>query len=409
MALFRRQQQRHLGPGDTANDAIPNRVDFSSKGTVPVTNDSAMRHSGVWACLRLRANLISTFPVDCFRDLLGYAIEVPKPPVLRQPSGERVEMEEWLYSSQIDLDRAGNAFGLITERSGTNLPARIDLVPTSDVSVIMKKGKLSYRIGGEKFDPEDVWHEKQYTVSGLPFGLSPTAYAAWTIGEYLSVQDFATNWFGSGGIPKAQLKNTSRTLDPKSAGTIKERFKASVANGDIWVTGNDWEFNPLQMQVEGQSWIEHKQFGILDVARFFDVPGDLVDAAVKGQSITYANIVERNLQFLVMSLGPAIVRRERALSRLMSNPRYVKFNTSSLMRMDDRNQARTIAAQIASRTLAPSEARELKDRKPFTQSQLEEFETFWPTNAGGTSSGSSSEVGMSLNSTGIDQSEANDG
>lgn len=379
MSLFSRQSKRALGPWDTAETAIPRRADYSGRGAVPVTNDSALRHSGVWACLRLRANLVSTMPVDTYRKVLGVSIEVPKPSVLVNPGGERVNIQEWLYSSQIDLDRAGNCFGLITERYGTGLPARIDLQPIGDCTVVMKKGQLKYRFGGKEYDPSEVWHERQYTVSGLPFGLSPVAYAAWTIGEYLSVQEFATNWFGSGGIPKAQLKNTARTLTPEAAVAVKERFKASVENGDVWVSGNDWEFNPLAMEAEGQSWIDHKRFGIADVARFFDCPGDLIDAAVAGTSITYASITQRNLQFLIMHLAPTLIRRELSLSSLLAAPRYVKFNTSSLLRLDDATRANTVKTQIDSRTLAPSEARELEDRKPFTPTQLAEFEHFWPT------------------------------
>jgi phage portal protein BeeE len=49
---------------------------------VHVTPDSALRHSAVWACLRLRADLVSTMPVDVFRRVNGVQVEVPKPPVL---------------------------------------------------------------------------------------------------------------------------------------------------------------------------------------------------------------------------------------------------------------------------------------------------------------------------------------
>lgn len=36
-------------------------------------------------------------------------------------------------------------------------------------------------IGGREYEPWEVWHEKQYTVAGCPLGLSPVAFAAWTI------------------------------------------------------------------------------------------------------------------------------------------------------------------------------------------------------------------------------------
>ena len=67
-------------------------------------------------------------------------LEVPAPPVLVNPGGARVDMIEWLYSTQVDLDRAGNCFGIITETDGLGLPRRIDLVSLGDVSIRVKGG-----------------------------------------------------------------------------------------------------------------------------------------------------------------------------------------------------------------------------------------------------------------------------
>jgi len=314
-------------------------------------------------------------PVDLYRRVNGVQVELPKPKVLVNPGGDRVDMVEWLYSTQFDLDRAGNAFGLITERDGLGFPSRIDLLNLGDVTVVSKGSEIvNYRIDGKLTDPFNVWHERQYTVAGLPVGLSPVAYAAWSIGEYLSIQDFALDWFGNSTVPAAHLKNTGKTLTDVQAAHHKEVFAANVQAGQPWVTGEDWEYHPLTAANHTTEWIEGKQYGIADIARFFDCPGDLIDAAVTSGNITYANITQRNLQFLIMHLGPAVVRRENALTRITPKPRYVKLNTNALLRMDPLTQAETIAARIDARTLAPSEARALYDDAPFTESQLAEFD-----------------------------------
>jgi HK97 family phage portal protein len=379
-----------------AQDLIPSRPAASrSIGSVVVTNDTAMRMSAVWACLRIRANLVSTMPVDVYRRVGDIQIEMPTPPVLVNPGGVEVDICEWLYSSQVDLDRAGNVVGLITERNAANLPLRIDLQSLSDVSIRQKDDVITYRIGGKEYDRGQVWHERQYTLPGLAVGLSPVAYAAWTIGQYQSAQQFALEWFGTGGVPKTQLKNTELTMpDPDAAKVVKDRFKAAVEANDVFVTGKDWELSPIQAEAVGAEWLEAQKFGIGDIARFFDCPGDLIDAVVSSGNITYANITQRNLQFLIMHLGPAVYRRERALSKLLPAPRYVKLNSSALLRMDDETRAKVIQLQIESRTLAPSEARELENRKPFTESQLTEFDRlFGPPKAAPATTGNPSSVG----------------
>ncbi|MCY0930793.1 phage portal protein, partial [Streptomyces sp. H27-H1] len=178
-------------------------------------------------------------------------------------------------------------------------------------------------------------------------------------------------------LPTAPICATSKTISPDQAEETKRRFKAATSSQDLFVTGNDWEYKMIQADAAGADWIEAKRYGIGDIARFFDCPGDLIDAAAGG--MTYANITQRNLQFLVMNLGPAIVRREDALSSLTSRPRFVKLNTDALLRMDPQTRAAMLRTQIESRQLAPSEARELEDRQPFTDLQLAEFDRLFGT------------------------------
>ncbi|MET8401395.1 phage portal protein [Streptomyces sp900116325] len=366
----------------SAEDLIAAARGRKTGSTVHVTTDTALRHSAVWACLRLRADLVSTMPVDVYRRVNGIQVEVAKPPVLVGPGGAQVGIKEWLYSTQVDLDRAGNAFGIITERSGVigpdgrGLPGRIDLVALGDVTIRSTGSEITkFVIGGKEYEPWEIWHEKQYTVAGMPLGLSPVAYAAWTIEESLNAQQFARDWFAGGAVPMAELKNVGKTIDQKQAQVARDNFKAAVSNGDLFVHGNDWEYKPIQAVAAQSAFIEARQYGLSDISRFFGCPGDMIDAAVSGSSITYASITQRNLQFLIMNLGPAVARREDAFTRLLTpGPRYVKLNADALLRMDPEARARTIASQITSRTLTPSEARALEDRAPLTEDQYAEFD-----------------------------------
>lgn len=342
-------------------------------GSVRITPETALRASAVWSALRLRANLVSTMPVDAYRKVDGVQVEVTKPPVLVSPDGV-VDVHEWLYMTQFDLDRSGNCFGVITEKNALGLPARIELVSLGDVAVQSLAGKISYNIGGTVYQPEQVWHERQYTVAGLAVGLSPVAYAAYSLGAFLSAQQFALDWFGNSAMPAVELKNTEKAISPDVAAEAKMRYQAAAEPGGVFAIGADWELKPIAAANNQAQYVEQQQFGIPDIARFFDVPADLIDGAVSGSSLTYANIGQRNLQFLIMSLGPAVTRRERALSRLLPQPRFVKLNTDALLRMDPAARAQTIKTQLDSRVLTPTEARALDNRAPFTETDLAEFD-----------------------------------
>ena len=346
----------------------------ASRGVV--SQDQAMRQSTWWACLRLRADLESMMPVDAFRKRDGYDVEVTKPPLLVEPS-PGIDITEHLYSSRVDLDRYGNSVALITSRNALGLPASLELAPMGETVAVMKGRRIQHwKICGEKVPTELVWHERQYTVAGWPLGLSPLAYAAWTVSGYLAAQAFMLDWFGGGARPSGTLKNTNQTLTRKQRENAKAAFKASVENGDIFVTGSDWEWTPAEQDAKSSGWLEGQQASHLDVCRYLGVPADMVDVGVAGESITYANITQRNLQLLITNLGPAINRRERAWSRALPTGRHMKLNTDALLRMDPETREKVILARVAGKTLAPSEARALDNLGPFTDEQLAEFAYF---------------------------------
>lgn len=368
---------------------LPVRGATSRTGSVLVNNATAMRHSAVWACLALRAGLLSTFPIDVFRDTLmpdgtKMAIEMGVPPVLKAPGGEDWEYPDWVYASQVDLDRAGNTIGLITEVNAAGLPARIDLQDINSCSVRVlgentnegKPGSVIYTIDGKKYDRSQVWHERAYRVPGLPVGLAPVAYGAWAIGEYLSMQKFALDWFGGGGVPKAILKSkTLAKIDQKDSGIMRDRWRGGVNDGDVIPLSKDWEYEMIQAQQMGVEWLEGRRFGLSDIARFLQCPADLIDAAISAPgTLTYASMTQRNLQFLIMQMDPPITRRERAFSsRLLPKPRYAKLNTDKLLRMDPETRGRVMNSAIAGRRRTVTEARALDNLPPLTPDQEAEF------------------------------------
>lgn len=348
-----------------------------------ISRDHALRHSAVWACLRLRADLISTMPVDVFRMVGGIQVETPKPPVLVSPGGSRMSWMEFAYSTQVDLDSTGNTVGLITARDGLGLPAVIELQNIDEVSFIGKGPRLTkVRVGQSEYDPAEIWHEKQYTISGLPIGLSPIAHAALSIRSYLSAQEFAQDWFNNSTVPGGHLKNSDKTLRETEARRVKEDFKASVAAGDVWVSGKDWTYDMLSAKASESGFLEERQFSIADVCRFLGVPGDMIDAETSTGSITYANITQRNLQLLIMHLGPAIRRREDAISRgLLPQPRFAKLNRGALLEMDLKSRYEAHGMAIEKRFKAPSEVRADENLPPFTPEQEAEFARLFPNKA----------------------------
>lgn len=353
---------REVGP---SSPLYPDRLGGSAAGIPRITEDDAMRNSSVWSALRVRANLISSLDVHCYMNYVDptgdrLSLEVALPPVMVEPS-PGIDFAEFMYSSQVDLDRYGNCFGLIKQTDRFDLPMRIDLVPAADVRVrLAKDGTVSYRIGSKEYERKDVWHERQYTVAGLPVGLSPISYAAMTIAQSKSAQGFAINWYTHNAVPAGHLKNVDKRLDAGEARLIKDRFEAAMQGGGaVFVTGKEWEFSPVVAESNDSVWLNAMQASAADVARFFDVPGDLIGApAGAGSSITYANITQRFVQLLTVHLGPTLKRRRNAFTaRMLPKPRFVEFDTEQLLAMDPAALSTMLGQQIRDRIRTPNEVR----------------------------------------------------
>ena len=356
-----------ISPTDMVNQRTAARANSKSVNTT----SEALDISAVWAAIRLRADLLSTLPIETYRTVDNMRIDAGGTPFTNSPL-----FMEFLYSSQTELDMTGNAIGIINSfyPGMANVPADITLQASAQCQVMIRDDKIfKYRISGVEYEPDVIWHEKQFTAAGLHVGLSPLEHAAYSMGQYASVQEFATEWFTSGNGPRVSLKNTEKKIDSREASIAKESWKATQSMGEPFVHGSDWEYSFIQAQSASNDWLEAQKFGLTEAARFFGVPSDLIDAAMSGDHVTYANVMQRNLQFLIMHLGPAIRRRENSLSALLPRPRSIKFDEDALLRMDPVTAANMIEVKIRSKTLAPSEARQLDNRPPFTLDQIAEF------------------------------------
>ena len=91
-----------------------------------VTADRALRLSTIFGCVRLLSDSVATLPLHAFRG----DDKLPElPPLLRRPSADFPALHDWVWAAMQSLCLRGNAFGIITARSGAGLlPAQVDLV-----------------------------------------------------------------------------------------------------------------------------------------------------------------------------------------------------------------------------------------------------------------------------------------
>jgi phage portal protein BeeE len=211
-------------------------------------------------------------------------------------------------------------------------------------------------------------------VPGVPLGLSPIAYAAWTIGGYLSAQQFGLEWFTVGRHPAGAPEEHRDGADDETERTGR--------SGSSWHAGRahavrlrlDWEIDLLSVQPNESQFLETMGAGMADIARFFRMPADVLEGATTKGTVVYANISQRSVYLLQMFLGGSIKRRERMLSTTLPKPRNVHLDTDVLMRLDPQ----TLVAVQAPRSRTTRSRRPRREPtatgRRLTPEQLAEFD-----------------------------------
>lgn len=356
------------------------RIYRSSRSGANVNQDQALKNSVWWACLRLRASVESSFPVDVIRqgaDGLDYSVKSPGVMVSEPYPGQ--DISEFLYSTRVDKDRYGNAVGIIRSRNAMQLPTSVELQDMKECRAVMVGQRIKqWRIAGKLYDPGEIWHERQWTMAGWDLGLSPLAYAASTMGIYQSTMDFAQDWFNNGAQPRGVLKNVKRDkIPPQTREDIKRQFKASTEGGDIFVSGAEWEWNPATTDATSAGFLAQQAATHRDVCRYLDVPASMIDVEITTGNVTYGSVNAFDLQFLALSMGPAVKRTETYWSRAaLPRPWKFKLNTDALIRMDPQGKADLMLKLSNALLRTPDELRALDNLPPFTPAQLSELGTF---------------------------------
>lgn len=349
-----------------------------SGSTPSITQDTALRNSVWWAGLHLKSNVFSSFPIDVVKpgpDGLMYPVS--NPGTLVQEPYPGVDITEWLYSTEMDLSRYGNSVGIIRARNQLQKPVLVEPAAMAATSVIMDGRRIKFwKIDGVHYSPEDIWHEKRHTIKGFALGLAPLAYAAWSLGLHASAEQFALDWFATGANPKGTLKNLQRdTIGPEEREAAKSEFRSDTANGDIFVHGRSWEWNPAQQDAIGAGFLAQQTATDQDVCRFVGVPASMVGVETATGNITYANVSQANLSWLIQEIGPSARRTERYWTKnALPSPWEMKLNTDALLRMDPSARADLMVKLKTAGLRVPSELRALDNLPPFTDEQLAELD-----------------------------------
>jgi HK97 family phage portal protein len=351
---------------------------------LPITPDSAMRLSTVYAVVRVAVETISTLPVFLVEkepDKKGRRIvhDHPVARLLRQPNkkGPWVNM---CAQMQTSIEHTGNSF-VEVERNRRRDPIGLHPVSPFCVSVKEKPRTLQYfiqnRLGREvPVRQGHMMHTRNVLSSETSvMGVSWIQNGANDIGLGLAATRYGGKVFSSGGMQRTALVS-EKSVGPELAKEILTKWKATYGGErgmhDVALLHSGMKTEKIGVNPKDAQLLQLLQANLFTICAMARMqPTMIMDMS----EAKWANITEQSIAFVRDSIMPRTTLLEKTMNfaLLDDDPRFsVKFNLKGLLRGDPATRMKFYVDAITNGIMNAEEIRELEDMDPY-----EGADQFW--------------------------------
>lgn len=336
--------------------------------------ESALRLVPLYAATRLIADQFASAPLHAYREMAGVKERLEPPPQLvGDPSPLGQTVFTWKYQAITSALLRGFALGLISSVDDLGHAAQVEWLHPDLCSIDDSDPRNPvFRYSGRKLNRASIVYVPAYIIAGTWKGLSPISAFRVAMETGQAAQQATQDWFRNGATPSSHLKNSTQTLSAEDAEKAKIRYKASVANQDVLVTGRDWDLTTIGVSASDAQFVETLKLTATQIASIYGVPPEMIGGE-SGASMTYANVEQQGIDLLKYTLRPWFVRFEEAFTREMARGQYAKFNVDAIIRADLKTRMESHKIALSTGVETQDEARRIEDRAPLTDEQRAEW------------------------------------
>lgn len=356
---------------------------------VRVTATSAQRVAAVYACIQGIAETVAMLPASIYQELddktKNKYKDHPLYPILHDSPNSYMDSFQFFELMTAALYEEGNAaFHIGKDRNGT-VRELIPMVWNNVKVEVLSGNKLLYHYkdgAGQtfKYPQTDVLHIRHRSKDGI-IGRSPIQVAAESVGFVMAVQQHGNKSFENGLFHGGIVESPVRLQDDEARSRLLESIRAGIKGakntGKLMLLEGGVQFkpNPIMNNRDAQ-FLELLKAGVLDVARIFRMPPNMIQEIENGAS--YASIEQNSINFVLYTIQPVLTRIEKAIrsQMLMVNGEdniYLKFNEKALLRGDLKSQVEAVVQQIQYGLKSINEARALQDDNPIDDPAADEI------------------------------------
>ena len=338
---------------------------FAAVGDV-TRGETSLQSVALRSTADLIASLVSELPVTVYRN--GKRVGGNYPGNLDDPGADGQGREDWLYRLMMSWLLRGNAYGNPVEYdTRTGRPMAVDLWNPDDVYVTDIDGGHAWFHKGRRLDSKPE-HWRVNPQAGRLLGLSPVQAHAASIGVSLSATKFGQQWFTEGAHPSGILSNEADLNDADGSKTkiVKAKFLAATQGSrEPLVLGKGWKWEAIGVNPEESQFLATIGATEAQCARMFGPGFAEIMGYESGGSMTYANVVDRRQDLLVLSMGKWIRRGDRVLTGLLPpSTLRVRLERDALLETTTMQRYQAHALALTNKWRTVNEVRQIEDLGP---------------------------------------------
>ena len=378
---------------------------FVSTGThagVPISNETSLQLSTVFACIRNISEDIAKVPLKVYRKtgdgkgrienhIVSYLLNY-------QPNPEMTAMDFRQVMTANCLGW-GNAYAEI-ERDVYYKPIALwPLFPRKVTPRRLATGAIVYEVLQDDGSTKNVASDYMFHMKGLGddglVGYNVIQFARESLGLAKAAETFGATYFGNNTVLGGTLthpENLSQAAQDRLLKNIKERHQGPEKAHNLLILEEGMKFERMIIAPEESQFLETRQFSIPEICRWFRMPPHKVHDLTRA---TFSNIEHQDLEYVKDCLSAWFRRWEQSIwwklltDEEKSSGYYAEHTIEGLLRGDIKSRYSSYQVALGNNNnpgfMTVNEVRSLENLNPvdggddlFTPQPKTEYNTEQP-------------------------------
>jgi HK97 family phage portal protein len=339
----------------------------------------AMQLSTAYACTNIISNAVALLPIKVKQYENGKMVDIEHKlkKVLNLTPNQKYNHFDLFKLLIESLILNGNGYLYIERDERLNVKALHLLNPAFVQPMLQEDGTVKYIVEGmnSSVDAMNMIHLFMH-CDEMMNGISLLKYAARTLNAAWDTEDQSNKFYQRGAGLLGVLKASAPLTDAQKTQIALswEKSISKTASGGVAILPQGLDFQAISVNPEDAQLLESRQYGVIDICRFFNVsPLKVFDYS----HMSYSSLEQVTLSFMQDTILPYAQLIEDEFNRKLFKPSevgkyYIDFDFTSIIGTDKKTEAEYYRTLVTNGLITISEARERLGFAPLDGEQYNE-------------------------------------